>query len=78
MANEILKWIKENYYVVLVCLISILACLYLSLDPSEQVKARDKQWIEYINQSDCLRQCLGIDQAITMEGVNFEFQINKT
>jgi hypothetical protein len=78
MDKRTIRWIKQNYYVVLVCLFSILACMYTIYHVGEQIEERDAQWVNYINDSDCLSECLyRIDYQMPTGGM-IDIHFNKT
>ena len=56
--NRLKQFIQRDFIYIIVCLLAILGCLYTLYTVGDQIQERDQQWVEYINQTDCLSECL--------------------
>ena len=66
--NRLKAFIKRDFMYIIVCLFALLACLLAMNDISDQLNERDREWVSFINESDCLSQCI----------ISYDYQTNIT
>lgn len=67
------EFITRDFMYIVVCLVAILGCLYTIYNIGDQIEQRDKEWVNYINESGCLSECINIydyQTNITWSGIN--------
>ena len=69
--KTILNYIQKDLFIILVCLITILGCMYTLYTVESYKQDCNNYWESFINDSPCFKGC--IDKSFNLYNVDFEW-----